>query len=609
MKIKTIKLENIKCFDSLLLENIDSKNLVILVGENGSGKSTIFDVLNIIFSYIVHGGWAGYKVEDLLKNNKDSGNIYVELILTDDEKKEAILTNNLCFLEINLSRGNNFKTSRSAGINEVRDNIINKRYNKELFDKDTNIKNYGVYIHRSPYRYEDIQDINEPKRNLLKLEEDKNRLNVKAQVQSSRWEIVLSYLLQLDRIIKSRYFEVNSQNLTNSTAALNEAVGNLKALTEDFNYLLGNKSFDKIEETTSDKTYFWIKNDKLKIEFKQLSSGEKEALFLFSDIRRQSPNNSIIAVDEPDLHLHYNLQRKLVNRFIDIGKDNQIFLATHSLAIVKESENNENTVIYCFDGINSPKEIVNRNDFLELYKILADDLSNILTNKAIIFVEGEDKEKDALIFDLLINNPKIHFIPTQDRSGVSRAAWLSLHLVSQQTTPQKLFAITDGDGRTSQEKKDWESRFNDLVLVLSKYSLENYFFDFLIWEKIDQGKKKDPYKSYTSQQFKEYLINKLNTEENIEIATNKILKSRQYLHYDKNEDEPTVKPILKEKIKQSLTDETFIDIFPMKEFIGSVVTDLFLIGLDDFKMEVITIMKNDDMIPEEITSFATKTLL
>lgn len=609
MKIKTIKLENIKCFDSLLLENIDSKNLIIFVGENGSGKSSIFDVLNMVFSFIVHGGWAGYRVEDLLKNNKDFGVIYIEFILTDNEKNESGTTDNLCTLEINLNRADGFKISRSIGINELREKIINKRYNNELFDKDKNIKNFGIYIHRSPYRYEDIQDISEPNRNLLKIEEDKNRLNSKAQVQSSRWQIVLSHLLQLDRIIKAKYFEVNSQNLTASTAALDRAVGDFKSLVEDFDYLLGNKSFDKIEETTTDKTYFWIKNDELKIEFKQLSSGEKEALFLFSDIRRQFPNNSIIAVDEPDLHLHYNLQRKLVDRFIDIGENNQIFLATHSLAIVKESENNENTIIYCFDGVNSPKEIVNRDDFLELYKILADDLSNILTNRVVIFVEGEDKEKDALIFDLLINNPKIHFVPAQDRSGLSRAVWLSLHLVSQQTTPQKLFAITDGDGRTSQEKTDWENRFNNLVLVLSKYSLENYFFDFLIWEKIGQDKKKEPYKDYTSQQFKEYLINKLNTEENIDIATNKILKSRQYLHYDKSEDELTIKPMLKEKVKQSLADETFLDVFPMKEYIGSVVTDLFLIGLDDFKIEVTTIMKNDDMIPKEITDFITKTLL
>lgn len=47
MKIKTIKANNFKRFSDLTITNIpESAKLVVLVGPNGSGKTSVFEIFN-----------------------------------------------------------------------------------------------------------------------------------------------------------------------------------------------------------------------------------------------------------------------------------------------------------------------------------------------------------------------------------------------------------------------------------------------------------------------------------------------------------------------------------------------------------------------------------
>src|ERR1700754_4360339 len=49
MKIKSLQLKNFKRFTDLTLTNIpDNTKLVLLIGSNGSGKSSLFDALEVL---------------------------------------------------------------------------------------------------------------------------------------------------------------------------------------------------------------------------------------------------------------------------------------------------------------------------------------------------------------------------------------------------------------------------------------------------------------------------------------------------------------------------------------------------------------------------------
>ena len=49
MRIQSIQLQNFKRFTDLKIEGIpETAKLVLLIGANGSGKSSVFDALNLL---------------------------------------------------------------------------------------------------------------------------------------------------------------------------------------------------------------------------------------------------------------------------------------------------------------------------------------------------------------------------------------------------------------------------------------------------------------------------------------------------------------------------------------------------------------------------------
>jgi hypothetical protein len=72
----------------------------------------------------------------------------------------------------------------------------------------------------------------------------------------------------------------------------------------------------------------------------ELSSGEKEVLLGYLRLRNSAPRNSIILVDEPELHLNPRLIRGLpqfYQKHIGLALDNQLWLITHSDTLLREA--------------------------------------------------------------------------------------------------------------------------------------------------------------------------------------------------------------------------------------------------------------------------------
>lgn len=69
----------------------------------------------------------------------------------------------------------------------------------------------------------------------------------------------------------------------------------------------------------------------------QLSSGEKQIVLLLGEIQRRIRRGSIILIDEPELHLHPRWQRQLVQALTDFCAtfDAQLIITTHSEEIAQ----------------------------------------------------------------------------------------------------------------------------------------------------------------------------------------------------------------------------------------------------------------------------------
>lgn len=74
-----------------------------------------------------------------------------------------------------------------------------------------------------------------------------------------------------------------------------------------------------------------------KIEFNQLSSGEKQLVSLFSKVYLDVPSSCILIIDEPELSLSIEWQKTLLEDLYNSGKVGMMLITTHSPFIFKNS--------------------------------------------------------------------------------------------------------------------------------------------------------------------------------------------------------------------------------------------------------------------------------
>lgn len=167
-----------------------------------------------------------------------------------------------------------------------------------------------------------------------------------------------------------------------------------------------NGLLDYVEITRAENAGFEIitKGSDTKRTPGSLSSGESELISLAIEIlafaygaELQPGKTSYLFLDEPDVHLHPDLQQRLMNLLVDSvrKKDIVVIIATHSTAILGAlSYDNDASVGF----ISSKQNNVTFRPIGEsLRKVLpifgAHPLSNVFNENPILLVEGEDDER------------------------------------------------------------------------------------------------------------------------------------------------------------------------------------------------------------------------
>jgi predicted ATP-dependent endonuclease of OLD family len=139
--------------------------------------------------------------------------------------------------------------------------------------------------------------------------------------------------------------------------------------------------------------YFTLsRNPGEKVTFDQLSSGEKSILVIISTIFGYDLENGLLIIDEPELHLHPQMQRDLmffITRICKLKKI-QCIIATHSPLMI--NEHTIHNVYRCswnidHTQINAPKFRIHKDE-ADLIQMLRYSYSaKIFFSKRIILVE------------------------------------------------------------------------------------------------------------------------------------------------------------------------------------------------------------------------------
>jgi predicted ATP-dependent endonuclease of OLD family len=90
---------------------------------------------------------------------------------------------------------------------------------------------------------------------------------------------------------------------------------------------------------------FFLTDGQNQYELSELSAGERAIFPILMDFARYNINNSIIIIDEIELHLHAPLQQALVRALPKLGHDNQFILTTHSDTVSNMFDESENQII------------------------------------------------------------------------------------------------------------------------------------------------------------------------------------------------------------------------------------------------------------------------
>lgn len=462
--IKQLNISNFRCYKNT---SISFNGTSILVGKNNAGKSTMIEALKIISS-----------VTRKYKTLRVTSSPY--WVGTDELGVSPNVEN------MNISdRGIFYLYGEAPAIIEA------------VFNNGTSIKAYvGEELDIFAVIYDSdgcsIRNSKEAKKVDIPL------IEVLPQI---------SAVLDTEKVIKKNTVDSNratrlaSRNFRNQLYYYKEAFPQFKELVESTweNLYVYPVEASFCPDSPGQQLSFFIRVNSFYAEIAWMGHGLQMWLQTMWFIS-QCPSNAIVVLDEPDVYMHADLQRKLL-RLID-PMFSQLIVATHSLEIIEEVTPD------CIVPIDSSKPqivpIESESSLLFVSKLLGSpfniDLARLFIANKFIIWQGDDASRKILSSfqsvlypkDLypLINLPKAYIDDWSDFDKVSAVS----ELFSKNDMALEVFCLLNSGYHTLEEIneiKDIAIERNVNIHIFNKNEIENYAIsEEAIFRYIKKNKKK-----------------------------------------------------------------------------------------------------------------------
>ncbi|VVM58549.1 hypothetical protein PS682_01188 [Pseudomonas fluorescens] len=214
----------------------------------------------------------------------------------------------------------------------------------------------------------------------------------------------------------------------------------------------------------------------------ELSSGEKEILYGYLRIRSSAPKDSIILLDEPELHLNPRLIRGLpefYRKHLGEALKNQLWLVTHSDALIREAVGKPGFNVFHMlpsgseaKGTSQLKALSVGKDLEMATADLVGDLASYRPGgKGLIFEGGGDSDFDKSIAGRLFSEELkgINLISGSNKNRVKALHEILERAYEHGDLPTKFYAIVDKDSEATGDDGNAINKFEWDV-----YHIENY---------------------------------------------------------------------------------------------------------------------------------------
>jgi len=353
MKIRTLTLRNYKQFlDEQIISFSDSEGKVneitLLIGENGSGKTSVLQAITALVGAASRPkmkvdklDWEGYNYS-FLPSGKMPIKVEIEVEFTEPEiEKTKAYSQELKQLGKKVST--NFSDNQNIKINLNYDNLCIETDDKN----EINLFNgYQYALQLKNFKTEYLNLFNNIGTIYWYTEQRTSHsvqnmdFNVK-NIDSLRNILVKLYYFHLHRKKEKIKLRTGQRD-------------SYEKLNELYQKVFPNRSLYAAEPNREDlnKTDFLLKDNKNYYELSGLSAGERAIFPILLDFSLMNINNSIIIIDEIELHLHPALLRNFIKVLPELGENNQFIITTHSAYVMREIP--KENILLVKDGTVSP---------------------------------------------------------------------------------------------------------------------------------------------------------------------------------------------------------------------------------------------------------------
>lgn len=433
MKISAIRLQNFKRFTDLVIRDIpDTARLVVIVGPNGCGKSSLFDAF--LHWYRSAAGFGRGDDERYFRKSPDQPFQWNDSVVVSVHGGAAPTKGSL-YVRTAYRNDPDFSISGVNRLNVPSDHV---RVGRLIENDQTVSENYQRLV------YDTMAGVYDPG-------------NDAKTVQALREELI------------------------------GEVRGSMMRV-------FGDLMLNNISDPLGSGAFFFEKGTAKSYHYKNLSGGEKAAFDLILDLHAKKKffTDAVYCIDEVEAHLHTRVQGALVRELVNIlPAASQLWVTTHSLGVLRAAQEMiasapGSVCIIDFDEVDPdiPRELVpsslGRLSWEKLLSITLYDLSQRIAPKVIFICEGTTigtrrKDFDAEIYNRILGShaPDILFISGGAANQVAASGVSIRETLSRIVPTARILALADRDDKSPQEIAEWE-RSGDLIL--SERNLESFLF-------------------------------------------------------------------------------------------------------------------------------------
>lgn len=384
MKIKKIKFENFRLFENLEV-NFPDSNFIVLIGNNGAGKTSILDGIALSFLHFTQEVISvsekynlprdSWFEKDYIRIGKDESQVEINFDFNIPSQLDRFSPNDaskkISILKNRHENGFKFEKHPSGFVNELKNLVKSKKLQ--------NLPVIAYYnVNRTVTTESDKKENQQESIYDEKLQAFIKTLNLSSPIfkDFEQWFI--------KQEVKENALKVNKGNLDLFLPALK----NIRTALETYLSVIESNKYGKINilresemnANFTENTYEYLSLEKEGsiLKYTQLSSGEKMVILLVVDIARRltiANENSeialdgegIVLIDELELHLHPNWQLKIVKALKATFPNVQFIATTHSPLVLSGMRREDILVL-------DQGEIIPSGELADIYSSSSDQI-------------------------------------------------------------------------------------------------------------------------------------------------------------------------------------------------------------------------------------------